>query len=494
VRWVTLDAPIVATAGTPVSTPVASPTTVATTTAIASPTTVASTTPVASPTTVASTTVVASPTTVATTTAPATPVATPTATVPGSVDGSQLTTVFDQTLNVTALWAQGTTGQGIGIAVIDTGVDRSTADFKDPATGLSRVVASVNTNASAALKADGYGHGTHVAAIAAGNSWAQAPGAPARGKYVGVAPGASVVNVRVSDDAGRTYVSDVIEGIDWVIANRQAYNIRVLNLSLQSTVAEPASTSYLAAAAERAWLNGILVVVAAGNQGPNQALYPPGNDPFVVTVGAADSMGTPARSDDGMAPWSTYGTTQAGVVKPDVVAPGRHIAANLAPGSVLGAAFPDRVQDGSYLWLSGTSMAAPQVAGVGALAFQRAPGLTNNALKWLLMNTATRVGAPIAPPGQGAGQVDARAAVMYSGTPGVANAGLPISQHLIGPNGATIYTASATTPGGASWAESGWDSTSWSESGWDSSSWAESGWDASGWQAAPQSSAGARLE
>jgi serine protease AprX len=190
----------------------------------------------------------------------------------------------------------------------------------------------------------------------------------------------------------------------------------------------------------------------------------------VITVGASDPMGTASRADDGMAPWSSYGTTQDGYSKPDVVAPGRYIASNLAGGApVLGARFPTRMVDGAYIWLSGTSMAAPQVAGVAALAFQRTPALTNDAVKWLLVNTATRLGGATPPPGQGAGLVDATATVTYAGTPGVANGGLPINVHLVGPNGATIYTP--LSPTGATWTEGGWDSTTWTEGGWDSSTW-----------------------
>jgi serine protease AprX len=430
--------------------------------------------PATSPTVVPAT----SPTVVPATSPTVVPTATASSSGPsgGTVDGSRLGTVYNQTINATPLWAQGYDGRGVGIAVIDTGIDDASADFRTEA-GVSRIVARTNTTSSAPTKIDGYGHGTHVAGIAAGNSWAQHGSSATQGKYAGVAPGATLISVRVADDQGQTYLSDVMEGIDWVIANRQTYNIRVLNLSLTSTVAESASTSYLAAAVERAWLNGILVVVAAGNDGPNTALYPPANDPFVITVGASDPAGTPGRSDDGMASWSSYGVTQDGFSKPDVIAPGRYITSNLAlPASVLGGHFPDRVVDGRYMWLSGTSMAAPQVAGAAALALQRNPSLTNNALKWLFLSTATRVGGATPLPGQGAGLVDARAAATYSGTPGVANNGLAISRHLVGPNGATVYAAGSGSS--ATWVEGGWDSTSWTEGGWDSSSWTEGGWDA----------------
>ena len=386
-----------------------------------------------------------------------------TTTTSTTIDASKLGTVYPQTLSAPALWNAGVTGKGVGIAVVDTGVNDALADFKT-STGQSRVVATVKTNAAATALADGHGHGTHVAGVALGNSWAQASTSATRGEYVGVAPGANLVAVQVSDDQGTAYASDVIVGIEWVIANRATYNIRVLNLSLLSTVAESAATSYLDAAVERAWLSGILVVVAAGNLGPGTALYPPANDPFVITVGASDPVGTTSRTDDGMAPWSSYGTTQDGYAKPDVVAPGRFVASNLASAtSVLALQFPLRLTDPGYLWLSGTSAAAPMVAGAAALAFERHPEWTNDAVKWLLMGTATKLGGKSPLPGQGAGLVDAAKAATYAGTPGVANSGLPISGQLTGPDGAVTYTSS-------SWSSSSWSTSSWSSSSWSTTS------------------------
>jgi serine protease AprX len=262
----------------------------------------------------------------------------------------------------------------------------------------------------------------------------------------------------------------VVNAIEWVIANRVTYNIRVLNLSLRSSVAESYTTSILDAAVERAWFNGILVVVAAGNDGAGTALYPPANDPFVITVGASDPMGTAGRSDDKLAPWSSYGTTQDGYAKPDVVAPGRYIAAPLASnGSTLATTFPSRIVDGNYIWMSGTSMAAPVVAGIAALAFQAHPEWTNDQVKWLLMQTATKLGGATPLPGQGAGLVDAQAVVGYSGTPGYANQGLTVSSQLKTPDGTTTYSSST-------WSSSTWSSSTWSSSTWSSSTWSESTW------------------
>jgi serine protease AprX len=385
-----------------------------------------------------------------------------------TVSSANLGTIYNQTLDAKSLWAKGLTGAGIGVAVVDTGVNSSLPDFGN------RVVASVDFNNTKAIFGDGMGHGTLVAGIIGGNSWNR--GGAVAGKYVGVAPGANLINLRVADDQGMAYESDVINALNWAVSNRQKYNIRVINLSLVSGTAESYRTSYLDAAVERAWFNGIVVVVAAGNAGHNTELYPPANDPFVVTVGADDPMGTTARSDDGLAPWTSYGITQDGFAKPDVVAPGRHIVGPLAGmPATLASKFPSRIVDQNYIWMSGTSLAAPMVAGLAALAFQAHPTWTNDAVKWLLMNTATRLGTTDASgsfvpcAGQGSGLVDAAAVVSYAGTPGVANNGIPISEQLIGPNGATSYTTS-------SWSTSSWSTSSWSTSSWSTSSWSTSTW------------------
>jgi hypothetical protein len=129
------------------------------------------------------------------------------------------------------------------------------------------------------------------------------------------------------------------------------YDIQVINLSMTSTVPESYHTSLLAVAAEHAWFNGILVVVAAGNRGPDSMYYAPADDPFVVTVGATDSNGTVKAADDWIAPWSTSGSNPDGVTKPDVVAPGCLIVSTLAPGSDFQQDYPDRVVDRNYIWM-----------------------------------------------------------------------------------------------------------------------------------------------
>ncbi|HEV8635214.1 MAG TPA: S8 family peptidase [Chloroflexota bacterium] len=438
-----------------------------------------------------------------------------------SVDDSRLAPLagqvaYQQAIGATSQWKAGLTGKGIGVAVVDTGINRALPDFSDGAGG-SRVVATqlfsssptpttvstsptpVSTSPTpaptgptptptgpspapatiaVAPTADAVGHGTHVAGIIGGNSWTQ-PDPALQGKYIGVAPEVNLIDLRVSDDSGQSYLSDVVNAIEWAITNRQTYNIRVLNLSLVSTVGESASTNVLAAAVERAWFSGIFVVVASGNQGPDSALYAPANDPFVLAVGAADTLGTAGEDDDGVAWWSSYGLTQDGYGRPDLVAPGRWIPSTLASASsVLATQHPDRIVDGGYIWMSGTSMAAPVVAGTAALILQAHPEYTNDVVKWLLTSTATRLPATV---GSGAGEVNASAALGYTGPLGAANDGLPISLQLVTPNGATTYAT--TSWSSTSWSSTSWSSTSWSSTSWSTSSWSTSSWSTSSWTA-----------
>jgi serine protease AprX len=394
-----------------------------------------------------------------------------------TVDTSNLATLYSQEVGAPSLYPAGTTGAGVGVAVIDTGV-AGLPDFND-GSGQSRIIYQAKFSANTNDTDDYMGHGTHVAGIIAGNSWANAANPSAQGKYLGVAPGANLINLKVSDDAGVSYTSDVANAIEWAIANRQTYNIRVINLSMVASTQESYLTSALDAEVERAWFNGILVVVAAGNGGPNSELNPPANDPFVITVGAADPMNTVTPGDDTIAPWSGYGTTQDGFSKPDVVAPGRYVASTLASaGSYLATTFPSRIVDTNYIWMSGTSMAAPVVAGAAALAFQAHPAWTNDQVKWLLTNTATPLtsgGTPL--PGSGSGEINAQAVVNYAGVPGLANQGQTINSFISGPNGATTYTYPTTS----SWSTSSWSTSSWSTSSWSTSSWSTSSWSTSSW-------------
>ena len=238
---------------------------------------------------------------------------------------------FLKSIRADAAWARAT-GRGVGVAVIDTGIAGDLPDFQTPRNG-SRVIASAVTNPCARDANDQYGHGTHVAGLIAGNGLVYNNGL--HGKYMGVAPRANLVSVKVSDDDGNTTVLDVIYGIQFAVDNKSAYGIRVMNLSLSSTTAESYRTDPLDAAVESAWFSGIVVVTAAGNEAETSdgVTFAPANDPWVITAGALDDKGTFTRLDDVLAPWSSHGLTQDGVAKPEVLAPGARLVSTLAPGS-----------------------------------------------------------------------------------------------------------------------------------------------------------------
>jgi serine protease AprX len=286
----------------------------------------------------------------------------------------------------------GVTGQGIGVAVIDSGIA--------PHSALANaVVASVSMLADDASTSDEFGHGTHVAGIIAG---AASPAAPVTKLYTGgIAPGAQLVNVRVLGADGSGLTSDVVAGIDWAVEHRTAYNIRVINLSLGHSVTEPCATDPLCEAVARASMAGIVVVAAAGNNGMTPdghmilgGVTSPGNSPFAITVGAVNTAGTVNRNDDTITSYSSRGPTKYDfTMKPDVAAPGNKIVSLEAAGSYLATNYPSLHRAGwgsnAYMQLSGTSMAAPMVSGAIALLLQGTPGLSPAQVKLALQMGAT---------------------------------------------------------------------------------------------------------
>jgi serine protease AprX len=284
------------------------------------------------------------------------------------------------------------TGQGIGVAVIDSGVS------PHPAL-VGKIVANVSFVTGDPSYLDAFGHGTHVAGIIAG------AGGAASGVtklYTGgIAPGAKIINVRVLGDDGNGLTSDVIAGIDWTIANRARYNIRIINLSLGHKVTEPAALDPLDQAVARAVQAGIIVIVAAGNHGVAANGSPvlggitvPGNSPLAITVGALNTWGTVARYDDTVATYSSRGPTQYDLaIKPDLVAPGNKIISLEAYGAYLPQNYSYLHRAGSstngYLQLSGTSMATPMVSGAAALLLQGSPGMSSAQMKLALQMGAS---------------------------------------------------------------------------------------------------------
>jgi serine protease AprX len=314
----------------------------------------------------------------------------------------------------------GVTGLGVGVATVDSGVNPWHEDLD------GRVVHFADFVNAQSLAYDDYGHGTHVAGIIAGNGRASAGGRPdATGARRGVAPGAHLIVLKALDVTGNGFTSNVIAAIDYAIAHRATYNIRVLNLSVAAGVYESFYKDPLTLAARRAVDSGIVVVAAAGNRGRDASGQPqyggiasPGNAPWVLTVGASNDVGTVDRRDDVVAAFSSRGPSPIDEnAKPDLVAPGVNIESTADPSSALYAANPSSrlwgaAKTGSepYLSLTGTSMAAPVVTGAIALMLEANAALTPNAVKAILEYTAeAREGFNHLT--QGAGFLNARGAV-----------------------------------------------------------------------------------
>jgi serine protease AprX len=313
------------------------------------------------------------------------------------------------TIGAQTAFSSGSTGSGVGIAIIDSGI-LPERDLANQA-GNSRIVYSQSFVPKVSSTVDQYGHGTHVAGILAGNG-AASTGTPYVKTFRGVAPNANLINLRALDANGVGTDSTVIAAINAAIQLKSKYNIRVINLSLGRPVYESYSLDPLCQAVEKAWNAGIVVVVAAGNDGRNQSqgtdgygtITAPGNDPFVITVGAMKTMGTVTRADDLIASYSSKGPTLIDhVVKPDIVAPGNRIISletskstilassgvNLVPFSY----YQNPANKGNspdYYRLSGTSMAAPMVSGTAALMLQKDASLTPETIKARLMKAAVK--------------------------------------------------------------------------------------------------------
>jgi serine protease AprX len=370
---------------------------------------------------------------------------------PQSISASRLTSAYPVSVNANDVWSYSqneSTGRGVGVAVIDTGIAGGMPDFSvSGPSKASRVVASVVTNPLATTAGDAYGHGTHVAGIIAGNGNERPPSDPLKGRYIGVAPEANLISVKVSDDAGQASVLDVIYGLQFVVDHKDDYNIKVVNLSLESSSVESASTDPLDAAVESAWFDGITVVAAAGNRGSagDAVSHAPGNDPYVISVGAYDDQASMAVSDDSRASWSSRGVTQDGVAKPEILAPGSGIVSTLAPGSAFAALCPTCIVGGEMIRAGGTSMAAPMVSGAAALLLQRMPNLKPDQVKGLLLRSARTINGKFP-------ALDALAALKagYAGqTSPVSLAGLQPNA-IVDPSTGTIdYTRS-------SWSRSSW--------------------------------------
>lgn len=443
-----------------------------------------------------------------------------------SVDGFDATedngSMYNTTKIIKAhdLWRSGITGTGVDVAMIDSGVVQVNGLWT-----AGKVVngpdLSFESQAEGLRYLDTYGHGTHMAGIIAGKG----DQAAATGIYtnhdhfVGVAPDARIVNVKVAESSGATDVSQVIAAIDWVVQHRadDGMNIRVLNISFGTDGTQPYTDDPLAYAAEIAWRKGIVVVAAAGNGGStSSSLSDPASDPYVLAVGADDPHGTGEVSDDTIPAWSSRGN---GLRNPSVVAPGQSIISLRDPGSNIDVNHPEGRVGERFFRGTGTSQAAAVVSGAVALLLQQRPALTPDQVKQLLMSTATQI------PGedstaQGAGLINVKAASLADtpsftqtipistglgtlegarGSRHVAMDGVELAgeQDIFGSNWNANTSATAeleeTSWSGGSWngnvwAGAGWDGSSWTSSTWSSSSWSSSSWSGSSWYSSSWSS------
>lgn len=255
------------------------------------------------------------------------------------------------------------TGRGVGVAVLDTGIYPH-IDFD------GRIWAFYDLLSYRPVPYDDNGHGTCVAGILGGS------GRASQGKYKGVAPGCGIISLKVLDRFGNGNKEDVLKAFQWILQNRDKYNIRVVNISVGTTYKTRDEHDALIQGVEMLWDEGLAVVAAAGNQGPAPgSVTAPGCSKKIITVGSSDMLA-------GKSAVSGRGPTFECVCKPDIVAPGNRII-SCAPGP-----------ECPYSSKSGTSMSTPMVSGAVACALEKNPSLTNVQIKKMLKETADDMGLP----------------------------------------------------------------------------------------------------
>ena len=255
------------------------------------------------------------------------------------------------------------TGKGIGVAILDTGIYPH-IDFD------SRICAFADFIAHKKVPYDDNGHGTCVAGILAGS------GRASMGKYKGMAPGSRIAALKVLDRFGNGNKEDVLQAFRWILQNRERYRIRIVNISVGTTYRTRNDQDVLVQGVERLWDEGLVVVAAAGNQGPKPgSVTAPGCSKKIITVGSSDML-------SGKQAVSGRGPTFECVCKPDLVAPGRQIMA-CTPGA-----------GNLYSMKSGTSMSTPLVSGAIALALEKDPLLSNVEIKMMLRDSCDDMGLP----------------------------------------------------------------------------------------------------
>lgn len=417
--------------------------------------------------------------------------------------------VYPSVVGADTAWRNGWTGDGVGVAVIDTGVS--------PVGDLAGRVVHSEDFSGEGDGVDRFGHGTFIGGLIAGS------GAGSAGQVRGVAPGANIISLKIAGRDGSADVTHVLAALQWAVSFKDVYNIRVINLSLGTDSSQDYRIDPLNQAVERAWQAGIVVVVSAGNHGPSSGtISKPADDPFVVTVGATNDHTTQRLNDDTVAGFSSAGPTRTnGLTKPDIAAPGASLVSTRAPGSTADVNHPEARIGTQYFKGSGTSFSAGVVSGTAALVIGRNPSLTPDQVKARLMDTA-RAGSTTDPNRVGAGSLDAYAATA-SDSVRAANQGVqasdgsgslqlsrgslsisiptgstldalgnlipvytPVSGLLTAQN--TVFNAlnyacdwNGSTWGTSQWAGSTWGGSTWGGSTWGGSTWGGSTWGGSTW-------------
>lgn len=341
-------------------------------------------------------------------------------------------TDYPEVIGADLVWKQGNTGNGVGVAVLDTGFAMHPGILKDSSDKL-RVIGWVDLVENRKVPVDPNGHGTHIAGIIANSQ--KGPD----GSFNGVAPGVNLVGIRVLDKDGVGTYENVVKGIEWAIKNKKLFNIRVMNLSIVSPVQSPYWADPFNIAVMKAWSEGIVVVAAAGNTGPKpMSIGVPGNNPYIITVGAFTDNYTPKDwKDDYITPFSSAGPTLDGFVKPDVIAPGAHIVSLMMPFSEIARDHEANWEGGLYFSMAGTSQASAVVSGLSALVIAKDAKLTPDQVKQRVVATSfpwvnkEKTDTLYSMWQQGAGRVNAVDAV-FAKVEGAANQGLDVKADIAG--------------------------------------------------------------
>ena len=405
-------------------------------------------------------------------------------------------------------WKSNFTGQGVDVALIDSGV----SPVQGLASGnvLNGPDLSFESQAANLAHLDTFGHGTHMASIIVGRDQQQTGSTYGSGndhQFNGIAPDARLVSIKVAANSGAVDVSQIIAGIDWVVAHAHdpGMNIRVLNLSYGTDSTQDPTVDPLDYAVENAWRAGIVVVAAGGNDGTTrQALADPANDPLVLAVGADDPMNTDSVGDDTVPTFSQHGTVSRHV---DLIAPGVHILGLRDPGSMIDATNPQAVVNNRFFRGSGSSQATAVVSGLAALYLSKYPNATPDAVKRALTMTATVPNSAKTLLYAGGGVPDVNKALgqrptyVQPATGATGTGSLELargSSHVT--NGTTTLTgemdifgqpwnpttwaalsASGSAWTGGTWNGSAWTGSAWTGNTWDGSAWTGNMWDGSAW-------------